>query len=204
MSKILKLGILISGSGTNLQSIIDNCNQNQINAKVEVVISSKAKALGLKRAEEANIPGLVFKRKGFKSKKEMDLAMVAKLKEFQVDLVCLAGYMRVVSPAFLEQFPQRVINIHPSLLPSFPGLEAQVQALNYGVKISGCTVHFVDEKVDHGPIIIQATVPVMDDDTLELLQQRILQQEHVIYPKAIDWIARGMVEIKDRLVVIKN
>jgi phosphoribosylglycinamide formyltransferase 1 len=204
MADLLKLGVLISGSGSNLQSIIDNIEKGTLKAAIKIVISNNPDAFGIKRAEKNGIPFVVLKNGDFKSKEEFDSQLIKILKENNVDLVVLAGFMRIISSAFLKAFPQRVMNIHPALLPSFPGLHGQKQAFDYGVKFSGCTVHFVDEGVDTGPIIIQSAVPVLDDDTEETLAARILKEEHKIYPQAIQLFADGKIEIQGRKVRVKN
>ncbi|HXF04210.1 MAG TPA: phosphoribosylglycinamide formyltransferase [Blastocatellia bacterium] len=200
MSEKTKLGILISGRGSNMLALIEAVEQGKVNAEVAVVISNTEKAAGLERAREHGVETLVISHQGL-SREEHERRVVAELKKRGVGLVCLAGYMRVLSPYFLSQFPQRVLNIHPSLLPAFPGLEAQRQALEYGVKYTGCTVHFVDEDVDHGPIIAQAVVPVFDDDTVESLSARILSQEHRIYPEAVALVVSGKYKIEGRRVL---
>lgn len=204
MSDVLKLGVLISGNGSNLQSIIDHIENGSLNAVIKIVVSNKADAFGIRRAEKHGIPFLVLENKNFQCKEDFDRKLIGILQEQDVDLVVLAGFMRVLTPTFLRAFPQRVMNIHPALLPSFPGLHAQKQAYDYGVKISGCTVHFVDEGVDTGPIIIQAAVPVLDDDTDETLAARILKEEHRIYPQAIQWFAEGRLDIQGRKVFVKE
>ncbi len=196
----LKLGILASGRGSNLQAIINACQKNEINAQVAVVISDAPTAQALERAKKAGIPTKICERKNFASKKEYEQALINELRKAQVELVCLAGYMKIVGKKFLAAFPNRVINIHPALLPSFPGLDAQKQAWEYGVKVSGCTVHFVDKLTDHGPIILQSTVPVNEDDTVEILCERILKEEHKLYSKAIQLIAENKIDIKGRKV----
>lgn len=203
MAKKIKIGVLASGSGTNLQAILEACEKKEIDADVCVVISDVPSAKALERANKFGVPTSVHERKSFPSKDAYEQSIVADLKKHNVDLVCLAGYMRIVGKDFLKAFPDRVINIHPALLPSFPGLEAQKQAFDYGVKISGCTVHFVDEETDHGPIIIQEAVPVEENDTVESLRERILNKEHKIYPKAIQMIAQGRLSINGRRVKIK-
>ncbi len=199
----MNLGVLISGRGSNLQSIIDASEKGTISAKVAVVISNDAAAKGLERAKKHGIPTAVFDPKAFKDKNTYELEIVKVLKEHKVELVCLAGYMKIVGPVLLEHFQGKMINIHPSLLPSFPGLHAQQQALDHGVTVTGCTVHFVDEGCDTGPIIIQSAVPVKENDTEETLSTRILVQEHHIYPLAIDFIARDKLKIEGRKVKIK-
>lgn len=204
MSKKISLGVLASGSGTNLQAIIDNVKSGKIDAEIEIVISDKANAYAIKRAEAAGINTAIIVRSGFNTKSEFEMAMVEKLHEAGVEIVCLAGFMRILSPTFLRAFPNKIINIHPALLPSFPGLHAQKQAFDSGVKVSGCTVHFVDEGTDTGPIIMQKAVSVEEGDTEETLADRILEQEHKIYSQAIDLYAKGRLEIRGRSVVIKK
>jgi phosphoribosylglycinamide formyltransferase-1 len=179
------LGILISGRGTNLQAILDAIRQGELDARVGIVVSNVASAAGLARAQEAGVPTAVIDHKEFSSREAFDQAVVEELKRREVDLVCLAGFMRLLSPLFVRAFPGRILNIHPSLLPSFPGLDAQRQALEHGVRVSGCTVHIVDEELDHGPIVLQTAVPVREDDTEESLSSRILEEEHRAYPRAI-------------------
>ncbi|MDD5594137.1 MAG: phosphoribosylglycinamide formyltransferase [Candidatus Margulisbacteria bacterium] len=200
---MLNIGILISGRGSNLQAIIDTCESGKIPAKVAVVISNVASAGGLERAKKHNIPAIVFEPNNFKDKNTYELEIVKELKKHGVELVCLAGYMRIVGQVLLEHFPHRIVNIHPSLLPSFPGLHAQQQALDHGVTVTGCTVHFVDQGCDTGPIIIQSAVPVKENDTEETLSERILQQEHHIYPIAIEFIAKDKLKIEGRRVKLK-
>jgi phosphoribosylglycinamide formyltransferase-1 len=204
MADLLKLGVLISGNGSNLQSIIDNIEKGSLKAVIKIVISNNPDAFGLTRAKNHGIPYLVLKNGDYKSKEDFDAQLIKILKDNGVELIALAGFMRIISPAILKAFPGRVMNIHPALLPSFPGLHGQKQALDYGVKFSGCTVHFVDEGVDTGPIIIQSAVPVLDDDTEETLAARILKEEHRIYPQAINLFAGGRLEIKGRKVLIKS
>jgi phosphoribosylglycinamide formyltransferase-1 len=204
MADLLKLGVLISGSGSNLQSIIDNIENGSLKAVIKIVISNKPDAFGITRAKKHGIPFVVLKNGDFKSKEDFDSELIKILKDNSVDLIVLAGFMRIISPAFLKAFEQKIMNIHPALLPSFPGLHGQRQAFDYGVKFSGCTVHFVDEGVDTGPIIIQSVVPVLDDDTEETLAARILKEEHKIYPQAIQFFANGKIEIKGRKVLIKK
>lgn len=199
----MNLGVLISGRGSNLQSIIDASEKGKMTAKVAVVISNEPAAQGLERAKKHGIPTAVFDPKAFKDKNTYELEIVKTLKAHNVELVCLAGYMKIVGPVLLEHFQGKMINIHPSLLPSFPGLHAQQQALDHGVTVTGCTVHFVDAGCDTGPIIIQSAVPVKENDTEETLSARILLQEHHIYPLAIDFIARDKLKIEGRKVKIK-
>ena len=200
----LKLGILASGSGTNLQAIIDACANKIINAEVVVVVSDVATAGALERAKKFGVATAIHVRNDYSSKQAYELAIIKDLRKYNVELVCLAGYMRIVGKDILKAFPNRVLNIHPALLPSFPGLDAQKQAFEYGVKVSGCTVHFVDEKTDHGPIILQRTVAVLEDDTVETLRERILKEEHKIYPEAIKLFAEGRLMIEGRRVRIRN
>jgi len=198
------LGVLISGSGTNLQAIIEAIQRGEVNARIQVVVSNNPQAYGLVRAQRHGLPTVVISHKGFPSREAFDAEVVRGLRQHGVELVILAGFNRLLSPLFIRSFPQRIMNIHPALLPAFPGLHTQKQALEYGVRFSGATVHFVDEEVDHGPIIIQAVVPVYPDDTEETLQERILKQEHRIYPRAIQLFAEGRLEIVGRRVVIKG
>jgi len=199
----MKIGVLVSGSGTNLQSIIDFCESDRI-VEVAVVISNRADAYALKRAESKGIPTRIVSHRDFPDRAEFDRELIRILNEFGVELVALAGFMRILTGEFLKAFPGRVMNIHPALLPSFPGLEVRQAAIDYGVRFSGCTVHFVDEGVDTGPIIIQAVVPVFPDDTEEELKHRILKQEHRIYPHAIKLFAQCMLRIEGRKVFIKD
>ncbi len=180
-----RLGVLISGRGTNLQSIIDAVARGTLQAAIAVVISNRAGAAGLTRARAAGLPAVCLSPKDHPSREAYDAALAALLREHDVDLVCLAGFMRLVGAPLLEAFPNRILNIHPSLLPAFPGLEAQHQALDYGVKVSGATVHLVTSELDGGPIVVQAAVPVLPGDTPETLSARILVEEHRIYPEAI-------------------
>lgn len=204
MADLLKLGVLISGNGSNLQSLIDNIENGSLKAVIKIVVSNNPDAYGLTRAQKHGIAVAVLKNGDFQSKDDFDAALVKTLKDHEVELVILAGFMRIISPTLLRAFPGSIMNIHPALLPSFPGLHGQKQAVDYGVKFSGCTVHFVDEGVDTGPIIIQATVPVLDDDTEETLAARILKEEHKIYPQAIQLFADDRLEINGRKVRIKN
>jgi phosphoribosylglycinamide formyltransferase-1 len=197
------LGILLSGRGTNFQAIADSCDAGRIAARIAVVVSNRAEAPGIEIARQRGLKALVIPSKG-KQREEHDREVAAALREAQVDLVCMAGYMRLLSPWFVQQFPQRILNIHPSLLPAFPGLEAQKQALEYGVKVSGCTVHFVDEQLDHGAILVQRTVPVLDSDDEHTLAARILEQEHIAYTEAINIVLGGRFEVVGRRVVGKD
>lgn len=202
----LNLGVFISGGGTNLQSIIDAGEAGRIDASVAVVISDQADAYGLERARKHNIPAIHIPvgKNNTSEYEQADCQQLEVLKQHQVDLVCLAGYMRRVGLAVLEGYEEAVLNIHPALLPSFPGTHGQDDAANYGVKISGCTVHFAWPKFDSGPIIIQAAVPVLEDDDGDSLAERILRQEHKIYPQAIQWYAEGRLQIEGRCVTVKH
>lgn len=197
---MINIGVLISGRGSNLQSIIDATEKGIIPGKVAVVVSNKPAAFGLERAKKHGIATAVFEPKKFKDKNTYELEIVKVFKQHKVGLVCLAGYMRIVGEVLLEHFQGKLLNIHPALLPSFPGLHVQKAALDHGAKISGATVHFVDEGCDTGPIIIQAAVPVKEDDTEETLSARILEQEHKIYPQAIKLFAEGKLKIEGRRV----
>ncbi len=197
-STMHSLGILLSGRGSNFVAIADSIDAGRIpDARISVVISNKADATGIATAKARGLTALVIPSKG-RPRDEHDREVVAALKQAGVDLVCLAGYMRLLSPWFVQQFPHRILNIHPSLLPAFPGLEAQEQAFAYGVKVSGCTVHFVDEELDHGAIIVQKTVPVLDGDDEHTLAARILEQEHVAYTEAINIVLGGKFEVSGR------
>jgi phosphoribosylglycinamide formyltransferase-1 len=194
------LGILLSGRGSNFEAIADNIASGKVDAQIAVVISNKADAPGIGSAQRRGLNALVIPSKGM-AREEHDRAVAAALLEHQIDLVCLAGYMRLLSPWFVQQFPNRILNIHPSLLPAFPGLEAQKQALDYGVKVTGCTVHFVDADLDHGAIILQKTVPVLDTDDDHALAARILEQEHIAYSEAIGIVLEGKYHIVGRRIV---
>jgi phosphoribosylglycinamide formyltransferase-1 len=203
MADLLKLGVLISGNGSNLQSIIDHIEKGSLKAVIKIVISNNSDAFGIARARKYGINVAILNNRDFKSKEDFDSELIKILEKNDVELVIMAGFMRILTPVFLKAFSRRIMNIHPALLPSFPGLHGQKQALDYGVKFSGCTVHFVDEGVDTGPIIIQSAVHVSDDDTVEELSARILKEEHRIYPQAIQLYAEGRLEIIDRKVMIK-
>jgi phosphoribosylglycinamide formyltransferase 1 len=195
------IGILLSGRGSNFEAIAKNIVSGHIpNARIAVVISNKADAGGLETARRLGLTALVIPSKG-KDREQHDREVVAALHEHKVDLICLAGYMRLLSAWFVQQFPHRILNIHPSLLPSFPGLEAQQQAFAYGVKVAGCTVHFVDEELDHGAILVQKTVPVLDGDDEHTLAERILEQEHIAYSEAINIVLAGNFEVVGRRLV---
>ncbi|MEW6397706.1 MAG: phosphoribosylglycinamide formyltransferase [Bacillota bacterium] len=196
---MLNLGVLASGRGTNLQAILDACARGEIPARVAVVVSDNPGAAALVRARRAGVPALFVDPRG-RRKKEFEAELSCILRQHGVGLVCLAGYVRMLGRSFLEEWEGRVLNIHPSLLPAFPGLEAQRQAWEYGVKVAGCTVHFVVPEVDAGPIVLQAAVPVLGDDTPETLAGRILEQEHRIYVEAIRLYAEGRLRIEGRRV----
>jgi phosphoribosylglycinamide formyltransferase-1 len=197
-----KLGILLSGRGTNFAAIAESVRQGRIPAEIAIVISNRPEAPGIEHARKLGLDARVLPSKG-RQREEHDADVVSALNEKQVDLVCMAGYMRLLSPLFIRAFPNRILNIHPSLLPAFPGLEAQKQAVEYGVKVSGCTVHFVDEHLDHGAIIVQRAVPVYDTDDDHTLAARILEQEHIAYTEAINIVLAGNYEIVGRRVVQK-
>lgn len=202
MSMPLPLGILASGSGTNLQVIIDAVERGDVPAEIRIVVSNRAQSKALERAKHHGIPTETLDHKAFASREAFDAQVVGVLQGHGVELVCLAGFDRIVSGVFVRAFPNRILNVHPALLPAFPGLRAQRQALEYGVQIAGCTVHLVDEQTDHGPIVIQAAVPVYDDDTEETLSARILVEEHRIYPEAICLFAENRVVVEGRRVRI--
>src|SRR5271169_3291783 len=192
------LGILLSGRGSNFVAIADGIDAGRIaDARISVVISNRTDAAGIATARQRGLNAVAIPSKG-RPREEHDREVVAALKQHNVDLVCLAGYMRLLSPWFVRQFPQRILNIHPSLLPAFPGLEAQEQAFAYGVKVTGCTVHFVDEELDHGPIIVQKTVSVLDTDDEHTLAARILDQEHIAYTEAINVVLGGKYDVGGR------
>jgi phosphoribosylglycinamide formyltransferase 1 len=195
-----RLGVLLSGRGSNFEAIADNVAAGTIDADIAVVISNREQARGLEIARQRRFNAVSVPSKGL-DREIYDAMLIAELRKYSVDLVCLAGFMRLLSARFIREFPQRVLNIHPSLLPAFPGLDAQHQALEHGVKISGCTVHFVDEYLDAGPIIIQAAVPVLDGDTVETLSARILYEEHRIYSEAIRLVLSGNLRIEGRRVL---
>ncbi|HEX9021177.1 MAG TPA: phosphoribosylglycinamide formyltransferase [Nitrospirota bacterium] len=200
--KKIKLGVLVSGRGSNLQAIIDNIENGSLSAEVAVVISDQADAYALERTRKHNIPAVHVSANGYKGRRdEYDALLVQELRKYNVELVCLAGFMRIITPTLIKAFPNRVLNIHPALLPAFPGLHVQKAALDHGVKFSGCTVHFVDDGMDTGPVIIQAVVPVLDTDTEDTLSERILKQEHKIYSRAIQLYAEGRLRIEGRRVL---
>lgn len=199
----MKIGILISGRGSNMVSIVEAVRSGQIpDSEVAVVISDRSAVDGIQKSLHLGIETVVVTRRAkTRTREEHDSEIIAELKKHGVELVCLAGYMRLLSKAFVRTFPNKIVNIHPSLLPSFPGLEAQQQAIDYGVKVSGCTVHFVDEHLDHGAIILQKAVPVKDNDTPQTLSARILEYEHKLYVEAVKKIVEGKVDIVGRLVI---
>ena len=196
------LGVLCSGRGTNLQSILAAVDSGQIPAPVGVVLTDKPDAKALERAEKAGIPHFCVNRKQYTDKQAFEEALVGKLREHGVTLVILAGFMRILSPYFVHEFPGRILNIHPSLLPSFGGAHAHRDVLAYGVKVSGCTIHFVDEGMDSGPIILQTSVPVLDDDDEDALAARVLVEEHKLYPRAIELFLKGKLKVEGRKVRI--
>ncbi len=198
------LGVLISGRGSNLQAILDAIAEGRLDARVGVVVSNQADAQGLERAEKAGVPTAVVSHKDYDSREAFDEAVLAQLKNHDVDIVCLAGFMRILSSVLVRAFPSRILNIHPSLLPAFAGLHAQRQAVEHGAKVSGCTVHLVDEELDHGPILLQTPVPVEERDSEESLSARILEQEHKLYPEAIQLILDGKVRVDGRRAVIQT
>lgn len=204
MADKAKLGVLVSGSGSNLQAIIDNIEKGILDAVIRIVISNNPDAYALQRCQRHNIKSIVLEHKSFPTREAFDKRAIEILQEEGVELVVMAGFMRLLSPLFFKAFPMRIMNIHPALLPSFPGIHVQKKAVEYGVRFSGCTVHFADEGMDTGPIIIQAVVPVYDDDTEETLASRILREEHRIYSEAIQYYAEGRILIRDRKVVIKD
>ncbi len=204
MGKTLSIGVLVSGSGSNLQSIIDHIEKGQLSARIHVVVSNNPDAFALSRAEKHGIPAVVIGHQDFPDRERFDRKMIEVLQSYRVDLVVMAGFMRLLTPLFLKTFPLKIMNIHPALLPSFPGLHVQQKAVDYGVRFSGCTVHFADEGVDTGPIIIQAVVPVYCSDTANILAARILKEEHRIYPQAIQLYAEGKLKVVGRKVLIKD
>ena len=197
------LAVLVSGRGSNLQAIIDSIDRGELDAHLSIVISNTKDAMALKRAEKHGIKTIFIDPSTYSNNKEYDKALVLKLKEFSIDLICLAGYMRILGEEVIQTFEKKIINIHPSLLPAFPGLNAQKQAIDHGVKFSGCTVHFVDSGVDSGPIILQTVVPVYDNDDEKSLSKRILEQEHYLYPKAIKMIQENKIRLSGKTVTCK-
>ena len=197
----LTLAVLVSGNGSNLQAIIDQIEAGNINARIACVVSNKSGAFALSRAARHGIPTVTLTGNSFAHRREYDGELVRILRSHSVELVVLAGFMRILTDVMIDAFPESIINIHPALLPAFPGLNAQQQALDHGVKVAGCTVHFVDYGTDTGPIILQASVPVLGDDTVDTLSRRILCQEHVILPQAIQLIATGKLSFQERRVI---
>ena len=204
MSRTVGIGVLLSGGGTNLQAIIDAIQAQRLDARICTVVSNKEQAYGLIRAQEHGIPTRVLNHRDFPSREAYDEVIVRHLKESSVELVILAGFMRLLSPLFIRSFPNRIMNIHPALLPAFPGLRVQAQALEHGVRFAGCTVHFVSEECDAGPIIMQAVVPVLSDDTEASLSERILVQEHRIFPMAIQLYCEDRLQLEGRRVRVKD
>jgi phosphoribosylglycinamide formyltransferase-1 len=204
-SKEFSIAVLVSGRGTNLQAIIDSMERGELaGARISLVLTDVEDAYALERARQHNIDALYLNPKMFSGRKEYDRAIVERLQKRSIDLVCLAGFMRILGKPFIETFAGRIINIHPSLLPAFPGLHPQRQALDYGVKYSGCTVHYVDESVDGGAIILQSVVEIMEGDDVDSLSRRILEQEHLIYPKAIRLIVENRLTVSGRTVWLKK
>jgi phosphoribosylglycinamide formyltransferase-1 len=197
---VRRLGILISGRGSNFQAIADSIGNGKLDAEIAVVISNRESAAGLQAASDRGLNAVCLPSKGL-DRTVYDRLLIEELRRNNVDLVCLAGYLRLLSAEFIQAFPQRILNIHPSLLPAFPGLDSQHQALAYGVKITGCTVHFVDEQLDSGPIVLQAAVPVLDEDTDDSLSARILAEEHRIYTEAIELVISGSYQLAGRRIV---
>lgn len=204
----MPLAVLVSGGGSNLQSILDKIDAGLVDAEVRVVLSNKAEAYGLERARQKGIPAVALPHAGFPSRQAFDTEMIRIINAHGVEAatgaVVLAGFMRMLTPEFLRAFPQRVVNIHPALLPSFPGTHGAADAANYGVRLAGCTVHFVDEIMDHGPVIIQAAVPALPGEGGDALAARILKLEHCIYPQAVAWLAQGRLAVEDRHVLVRD
>jgi len=200
---IFNIAVLVSGRGSNLQSIINSIERKELDVNLSVVISNKKEAMALERAKKNGIKTIFIDPTAYLNSQEYDKELIKKLRELSIDLVCLAGYMRILSKEVIQNFDRKIINIHPSLLPAFPGLNAQKQAIKYGVKFSGCTVHFVDSGIDTGPIIMQTAVPVYDNDNEKSLSKRILEQEHYLYPKAIKMIRENKINLSGRTVVRK-
>jgi len=204
MKTKLPIGVLVSGSGSNLQSIIDHIGNGKLDAVISVVISNTPEAYARERCRQHNIPYVVIDHRDFPLRDDFDQQMIDVLRSRGVELVVMAGFMRILTTRFLSSFPMKIMNIHPALLPAFPGLHVQRKAVDYGVRFSGCTVHFADDGVDTGPIIIQSVVPVYESDDENSLAQRILQEEHKIYPQAIQWYAEGRLEVKGRKVHLRG
>jgi phosphoribosylglycinamide formyltransferase-1 len=201
---VLELGVLVSGSGTNLQAVLDAVAAGTLDARVRVVVSNKQGAFALERAARAGVPTVVLSHKGYASREAFDAAVVSALRAHGVDTVVLAGFMRIVTPVLLGAFPSRVVNIHPSLLPAFPGVDAQAQALAHGARITGCTVHLVDAGIDTGPIVAQAAVPVLEGDTVDALRDRVLAMEHRLLPAVLQWMSEGRVHVDGRSVRVQG
>lgn len=201
---MVNLGVLVSGSGSNLQAILDNIEGGRLDARIKIIISNLGEVYALERAKKHGLPFMVVRHKEYKTREDFDQKLVEILKAHEVELVILAGFMRIVTPVLLRAFPMRVMNIHPALLPAFPGTHVWRAEVDYGVKFAGCTVHFVDEGTDTGPIIIQAVVPVYEDDTGEALSARILRQEHKVYSQAIQLYAEGRLEVRGRRVLARR
>jgi phosphoribosylglycinamide formyltransferase-1 len=201
---MIKIAVLVSGRGTNLQAIIDAIKKGRIDGEIKIVISDNPKAYALQRAKKNKITTQVVPYKKFRNKEEYEQEILRHLDDYKIDLIVLAGYMRILSPEFIKKYRYRIINIHPALLPAFPGLHAQRQALEYGVKVSGCTVHFIDEGTDTGPIILQKAVPVKQFDDEESLAKRILKYEHQLLPRAIQLFAQNKIEIVKNKVYLKE
>ncbi len=198
----MKFAVFASGNGSNLQAIIDNIKKNKITAELALVISDNPKAFALQRAEKAGVPVAVFNPKDYTNKQSVDRDMVIRLKKDKIDFIVLAGYMRLLTPFFVKQFPRKIINIHPALLPSFKGINGIKDAFTYGAKVTGVTVHFVDEMMDHGPIIMQEGVKIQAKDTVDSLAEKIHRIEHRIYPKAVQLYVEGRLKIKQRRVIV--
>jgi phosphoribosylglycinamide formyltransferase 1 len=199
-----RLGVLISGRGSNLQALIDAVAEGRLDADIALVASNRPDAQGLTRARTAGIPTVVLDHRGFGTRDLFEQALVRELRDRGVSLVCLAGFMRLLGATFLEAFPNRILNIHPSLLPAFPGLDTHRRALAAGVKVHGCTVHFVTAELDHGPIVVQAAVPVLADDDAASLAARVLEQEHVVYPRAVRWFLDDRLQLGNGVVHVKG
>lgn len=204
MLRKVGIGVLVSGSGSNLQSIIDHIEAGTLDAEIRVVLSNNPEAYALERCRKHRISSVVIDHRQFDCRENYDRRAIAILESSGVELVVMAGFMRILSPEFFRAFPRRIINIHPALLPAFPGMHVQQKAVEYGVKFAGCTVHFADEGIDTGPIIIQSVVPVYEDDTPDTLSTRILKEEHRIYPQAIQYYAEGKLVIEGRRVLIRS
>ncbi len=197
-----RFAVFVSGNGSNLQAIIDAVKSGEIKAELVLVFSSNEKAFALKRAEEAGIKTLVLDPKNYTNRQSYDRDIIIRLKEFNIDFIAMAGYMRLLTPFFLKNYPRKVLNVHPSLLPSFKGVQGIKDAMTYGAKVTGVTIHFVDEKMDHGPIILQESVKIADNDTLESLTEKVHKLEHKLYPKAIQLFVEGKLKVKGRKVQV--